>query len=735
MSPVRISIFAILFAFEAKHSIAQETAGSSACSLEGPNNCQLFDGSTNRTISDRGVFLAVADDFLPMGDSLSSLCVWGQYIDNAPGAWQADCALDSAPDDFVVQILVNDDNWPLSIYAQSNAMSQRVPVSLNRDTSGTGQIFLYELTLETPIDGLLSLPWTYWISVTNNSESATKPHCHWHWSQLSPTSTSGNQFAAKGRDDSFEPLFELAADFAFCTNFDIAVGGSGVMQHPCCTCDGNCTIATLAQCDADGGLWDVTADSCNNVTCPAAGPPANDQCTGMEPLSGGVYLFHNVCANTEGLNPVTTELGPTTIGNDIWFSYQNNFNCFLSFGTCHSYFDTVIAVYYNPDNPNVCPCPTDENLEQFLLGAADERCSGGSILGGGGYVPGAEFDCGNPGCYTIRVGGFNGESGAIVLDVNCSLPEFGFGKPPPPVADPSPAKTRFISMTIPEVDYPCGFSGSDQLAVRVRLTSLHHVNPPYNIGASTPFTAFEGQVRWVGPPRQYFESSSTQSPFFASMLQCMPHYRDWSTLGLLHVTGSAIVPSSTYEVETVGGQCQGNESHSSCQPGGFNVSAPVAIKTTRWADVAEAYNPPDPTAQPNIADVASMVNKFRTGLVLPWKARVLIAGPNAFGEITTVTLTTDFNFSHIAYCVDAFRGNPYPYKMGLCAGAATPPATGACSIDADCGGNNGTPPCRLFATGKCAGASSFPFTGDCTVDSQCVGNNGRPPCTRFYGCP
>ncbi len=529
----------------------------------------------------------------------------------------------------------------------------------------------------------------------------------------------------KSRDDYFGPPFELAGDYAFCTNFDIAAGGSGVLQHPCCTCDGNCTITTLAQCDADGGLWDVTADSCNDVTCPAAGPPANDQCTGMEPLTAGSFFFHNVCANTEGLNPVTTELGPTTIGNDIWFSYQTDSPCFLSFETCYSNFDTVIAVYHDPDNPDVCLCPTDENLESFLLGAADENCSDGSALGGGGFVSGqAEGDCGNPGCYTIRIGGFNGDRGTVLLHVNCAVPG-GFGLPSPPVVDSSPAKTRFISMEIPEASFPCGPPGGGQLAVRVTFTSLHHVNPPYNIGPSTPFTAFEGQVRWVGPPRQYIESSSTPSPFYASMLQCTPHYRDWSTVGLLHVTGSAIVPSSIYEVQTVSSSCAGNEQN--C----LSVSAPVTISTSRWADVAEPYNPPDPTTQPNISDMVAMVNKFRGGPGGLIKARVLIAAPNAFGEITVPVLTNDFNFSHIASCVDAFRGNPYPYKMGMCSGSPTPPATGACTTDDDCLGANGTGPCKLFAMGKCTGAPN----GDCSTDAQCLGANGAPPCIRFYGCP
>ena len=69
------------------------------------------------------------------------------------------------------------------------------------------------------------------------------------------------------------------------------------------------------------------------------------------------------------------------------------------------------------------------------------------------------------------------------------------------------------------------------------LDSLHYVHPPYAAGPSAPFASFEGQVRWVGPPTQYVESTSSGVPLRAAKLQCAPHYQDWSTIGLLHVFG------------------------------------------------------------------------------------------------------------------------------------------------------------------------------------------------------
>jgi len=45
------------------------------------------------------------------------------------------------------------------------------------------------------------------------------------------------------------------------------------------------------------------------------------------------------------------------------------------------------------------------------------------------------------------------------------------------------------------------------------------------------------------------------------------------------------------------------------------------------------------------------------GTGAPIKARALLAGDDAFGNISTDTLSLDFSFTHIAACVDAFRGS------------------------------------------------------------------------------
>ncbi len=221
---------------------------------------------------------------------------------------------------------------------------------------------------------------------------------------------------------------------------------------------------------------------------------------------------------------------------------------------------------------------------------------------------------------------------------------------PMPVPDPTGInKVRFISFSVPSA--ATAFLG--ETALRIKLTSLHHVGRcdggtndngactagngatvctgggvclvPYGGGASIPFTAFEGQSVYVGPPVNYVESFASGIPFQASATQCTPHYQDWGTVGLLHVTGSAIVPSSTYHVENVALACQGVEGSVDCVSGGANVSAQLAIKTARWGDVEVPYNPPSTTTQPNFEDISALVDKFKNKLGAPIKARAIIA--------------------------------------------------------------------------------------------------------------
>lgn len=250
---------------------------------------------------------------------------------------------------------------------------------------------------------------------------------------------------------------------------------------------------------------------------------------------------------------------------------------------------------------------------------------------------------------------------SLLLDPSAQVNLVGCGElmsvvlPSTPESDPTGlSKSRSISI-IPSPSPLAG--GSNESAIRVRLVSLHHVIPPYTAGPSIPFTSFEGQYRWVGPPSTYTESSSSNEPFQAARLQCTPHYHDWGSIGLLHVFGSAIAPSSTYEVQSFAASCQGIEARCTA------LSGLLTANTTRWGDVESPFNPPSTTTQPDLGDVSALVNKFRGAPGAPIKARALLVG---FDQQGTIDIASEYSFTHIAVCIDAFRGRPYPHTIENC---------------------------------------------------------------------
>jgi hypothetical protein len=344
--------------------------------------------------------------------------------------------------------------------------------------------------------------------------------------------------------------------------------------------------------------------------------------------------FNNFCTNSDGPMDQTCEGATTRMLNDLWYKFVAPETGEAVIETCDttSEFDTVMAVYTT--GTATCPCPTDTGDQ---LDCNDDGC----VFSGAGSSLTLNVTTGV--CYTIRVGGFNGEKGRGVLHI-----DVGGGTVLPNAVNPDPGvnKTRFISFTNPN---------AVETAIRVKLTSLHHVVPPYTGGASVPFTAFEGQYRWVGPPAQYIESTAQPIPFYASFLQCTPHYRNWSTVGLLHVSGTEVVPSSLYDVQTFAASCQGNEA--ACTA----ISAVVQFATTRWGDVEAPYQPPDPTQQPNVADISALVNKFKSALGAPIKVRALLTP-----SLLTSQMGVDVAFNQISACVDAFKGTPYPFSPTAC---------------------------------------------------------------------
>jgi hypothetical protein len=208
-----------------------------------------------------------------------------------------------------------------------------------------------------------------------------------------------------------------------------------------------------------------------------------------------------------------------------------------------------------------------------------------------------------------------------------------------PAAEEVPySKSRAISFQPGNVD--------QSTALRVRLVSLHHPDPPYPGGFAGDFSTLEDQFRWAGPPTQYIESQSNPTPFTASVLQCTPYFADWGTVGLLHLFGAEVVPSSVYEVQVISEGCPIDSA--------FTYSAGMQVVTGRWGDIETPFHPPATSQQPDLGDISAMVNKFRSAAGAPIKARSAISG-------LIPDLSSDLDFGHISACVVAFRGAGYPY--------------------------------------------------------------------------
>jgi hypothetical protein len=280
--------------------------------------------------------------------------------------------------------------------------------------------------------------------------------------------------------------------------------------------------------------------------------------------------------------------------------------------------------------------PTDMDLDLYL------RDAGGAVIATSAGLSGVEFIVQSvpAGTYFIHALKDAGWGGDYALDYSAFLS----GCDPPAAALAETGgfiKNRFISLEPGSTSQPT--------AIRVTLSSLHHPDPPNNPGSPPPdFSAFEGQVRWIGPPIAYVETTDPATTFNGTMLQCVPFYTDWSTVGLIHVFGSEIVPSSVYDVAAVSENCDpGNES---------NYSDVLTVSTGMWGDVDAAFQQPSPASrtQPDIADVSAIVDKFKTVNGAAIVARAMLQ-PN------TLDPAAPIGFSDISACVDAFKGVAYPY--------------------------------------------------------------------------
>jgi len=216
--------------------------------------------------------------------------------------------------------------------------------------------------------------------------------------------------------------------------------------------------------------------------------------------------------------------------------------------------------------------------------------------------------------------------------------EFAIQTPPQPEIG-GVNKNRYISFVVPPLD------GLQQdTALRVRLTSLHHPAVPPD---APDFTAREGELRYVvplayddqtGEPMLDCVGSAAQATTFkCAKLSCDPTYLDWSALlagETLHVTGAAVVPSSTYDVAMLSADCAGVE------PSCVFATTELSVATVRWGDT-------NGDAMVNVADVVSVVDavKDTPGAVTSYQATMQpndpdpLTGPGI--NVTDIVLVVD----------------------------------------------------------------------------------------------
>ncbi|MGD2108062.1 MAG: hypothetical protein PVI86_01595 [Phycisphaerae bacterium] len=211
--------------------------------------------------------------------------------------------------------------------------------------------------------------------------------------------------------------------------------------------------------------------------------------------------------------------------------------------------------------------------------------------------------------------------------------------PPAPEDDPGVIpKNRYISF-VP------GNPGQ-MAALRVTLRDL----PPL-------YTAAEGCQLWVTEPFEVSEASANPEgppPYFmAANLENTdtPHCMDWSTVGLVHVFDSEIVPGALYEVQAVNCWCDTSSEG--------NFSDPLAIATSDWGDVVgngygviypDVWDPPQGVVDFN--DITALVDKFKNEPDACKKARTDLCSDNPDMKI---------DFVDIGFCVEAFRGFGYSF--------------------------------------------------------------------------
>jgi len=242
--------------------------------------------------------------------------------------------------------------------------------------------------------------------------------------------------------------------------------------------------------------------------------------------------------------------------------------------------------------------------------------------------------------------------GWVNLDDATHFPGVEVTAPPAVSVDAfEPGKERYISIILPAAG-----AGQDT-AVRVELTSLYNPGAPLP-GNPPDYSGNEGEYRYLnflrdgqGDPVFSCESSTAFQTFYAcATLGCNPEYADWSGIfggSLLHISGNAIIPDSTYQVAHLAASCGGVEE--TCGA----ASAEVGIATARYGD-----SNGDLTV--NITDVVECVDVLKQLPAALPEYHCYVRNPNPEPQDKSVNVTD------VVLHVDALKLVSYLLSLSSC---------------------------------------------------------------------
>lgn len=140
-----------------------------------------------------------------------------------------------------------------------------------------------------------------------------------------------------------------------------------------------------------------------------AGAPPNDECRFGIVATNGNTPFSTLGA-TDTVNgeeiPECFQSAYSDIYHDIYYQYTATCSGELKVNLCDSDYDTKVAVY----DGCICPAPSPP------LGCNDDSPTGACAPQSELAVPVSQGEC-----YTIRVGGYSGQSGTGVMNLSCGI--------------------------------------------------------------------------------------------------------------------------------------------------------------------------------------------------------------------------------------------------------------------------------------------------------------------------